>query len=439
MVFDGVPKTWTVATIAEIADAQRYSCVGGPFGSNLTRKDYVPHSAFPVLRGNNFSVDSRFVDADFVFVSSDKADTLKSNSAFRGDLIFTQRGTIGGISLIPQSARFSTYILSQNLMKLRPSPAKADPLFCYYVFRSPAMQSFIQRNSIGSTIPGFNLTQLRETAIPLPPLAEQRRIAAVLGALDDKIELNRKMNRTLEQMAQAIFKSWFIDFDGHDPADLVESELGLIPRGWRIAHLGKLCSKIGSGATPRGGSDAYVDAGTSFIRSQNVYDFDFDWGGLVRLTDEDARQLQGVTVEKDDVLLNITGDSILRTCVVDPAVLPARVNQHVAIIRPKPPLASSILHLHLVHPRMKAWLLGHSAGATRKAVTKGHLEGIPVLLPPDEELHQVGASLAPMYAKRAANCAESRTLTTLRDTLLPKLISGEIRVPDAEATIAAAT
>ncbi len=265
--------------------------------------------------------------------------------------------------------------------------------------------------------------------VALPPLPEQRRIAAVLGALDDKIELNRKMNQTLEEIAQALFKSWFIDFDGHD---LVDSELGPIPRGWGVGTLADVTSKIGSGATPRGGSKAYIDEGVAFIRSQNIYDFRFSWPGLVRITDDAATKLRGVTVERDDVLFNITGDSILRTCVVDPAVLPARVNQHVAILR-----AASVpprfLHLWMVRPKMKSYLLGFSAGATRKAVTKGHLQSVPIIMPPDSRLRQFEEATRGLFERKETNRAQSRTLADLRDTLLPKLISGEIRVPEAKA------
>lgn len=399
-------------------------------GPGILAKDFRADGV-PLIRLKGLTVGSRLTDGcNFL----DPAMVEKTWSHFRvqpGDTLLSTSATLGRVKVV--AADEGGGVPYTGIVRMRPADKALLGEFIRFLLESPHFQRQVEAMGVGSVIRHFGPMHLRQMSVVVPPLDEQRRIAAVLGALDDKIELNRKMNRTLEEMAQAIFKSWFIDFDGHDPADMVDSELGPIPRGWRVANLGTLCSKIGSGATPRGGGDAYVESGTSFIRSQNVYDFDFDWGGLVRLTEQDAHRLRGVTVEQGDVLINITGDSILRTCVVDPAVLPARVNQHVAIIRPEPPLASPVLHLHLVHPRMKSWLLGHSAGATRKAVTKGHLESVPVVLPPEQDLVQVGASLAPLYAKRAVNWAESRTLAALRDALLPKLISGEIRVPEAEA------
>ena len=254
------------------------------------------------------------------------------------------------------------------------------------------------------------------------------------------------MNATLEAMARALFQSWFVDFDpvrakldgrqpvGLDPATAAlfpdsfqDSEAGNIPKGWEVAKLKELTSKIGSGATPRGGSEVYVDEGPALIRSQNVYDYEFRWSGLARLTDKCAEELKNVEVVKNDVLLNITGDSILRTCVVDPAALPARVNQHVAIIRAINDIPAHYLHLCLVQESMKSFLIGMSAGATRHAITKGHLESIDVLKPSTLVLKAFEQRTTPWFAQIDGNRSQSRTLATLRDMLLPKLLSGELK------------
>lgn len=185
----------------------------------------------------------------------------------------------------------------------------------------------------------------------------------------------------------------------------------LLPDTWTIGHLVDVTSKIGSGATPRGGSAVYVDAGPAFIRSQNIYDNVFQREGLVYLTDEAADQLRGVTVAPDDVLINITGDSILRTCVVPPDVLPARVSQHVAIIRSNGRVVPGFLQKVLSLPAMKDFMLGHSAGGTRKAITKGHLLSFPLPLPPINEQRAIAATLRALDDKiesnrRAINVAE---------------------------------
>ncbi|KAB2932516.1 MAG: restriction endonuclease subunit S [Candidatus Contendobacter sp.] len=155
-------------------------------------------------------------------------------------------------------------------------------------------------------------------------------------------------------------------------------------RGWDTARLGDHCSKIGSGATPRGGESVYQDNGVSFIRSQNVYNGQFAIDGLAHLNDDHAEMLKGVTVESGDVLLNITGDSVARSCRVPDEVLPARVNQHVAIIRPEPEkFDSRFIAYFLISPFMQDTMLSLAgSGGTRKALTKEMIERFAVPKPP---------------------------------------------------------
>lgn len=154
---------------------------------------------------------------------------------------------------------------------------------------------------------------------------------------------------------------------------------------WDCVKLGEVCIKIGSGATPKGGSTVYVNSGTSFIRSQNVYNLQFDYSGLVCINEDAAKKLNGVTIQKEDVLLNITGDSVARTCVVPEEVLPARVNQHVAIVRPdRDVLNPYFLNYYLASPYMQSFMLGLAVGkgASRNAMTKDMIYGFEVPCPP---------------------------------------------------------
>lgn len=296
----------------------------------------------------------------------------------------------------------------------------------------------------------------------------------ILRTLDDKIAVNRRTNQTLEAMAQAIFKSWFVDFDpvrakiaalqeGRDPLRAAmsaisgkpDAELNALPReqfdqlaataalfpdrmevsasevapiGWTPKTLALLTEKIGSGATPRGGKEVYLEDGVALIRSQNIYDSLFVWEGLARISDDAATRLKGVTVQEDDVLLNITGASILRTCVVDPEALPARVNQHVAIIRAKAGVPPRFIHMHLLRPEIKSYLLGLNAGASREAITKAHIESLALLTPSPELLAAFQAATDPLFRQIDRYALQIRVLSELRDTLLPKLLSGELLV-----------
>jgi type I restriction enzyme S subunit len=277
-------------------------------------------------------------------------------------------------------------------------------------------QGQVEAAGVGSVIKHFGPMHLKAMRVRLPPPLRQQGIVAVLAALDDKIELNRRMSQTLEAMAQTIYEAWFLD---------------AMPDEENLVTLKALAAKIGSGATPRGGREVYIEEGVALIRSQNVYDSRFVWDGLARITDDAARQLAGVEVQAGDVLLNITGASILRTCVVPRDVLPARVNQHVAIIRAKPGVSPHYLHLHLLQPETKAYLLGLNAGGSREAVTKAHIESVPLHDPGPERMRAFHEAVAPLFQLAHALSAEARTLASLRDALLPRLLNGEL-VPAGE-------
>ena len=153
---------------------------------------------------------------------------------------------------------------------------------------------------------------------------------------------------------------------------------------WDKVRLGDICTKIGSGSTPKGGSSVYQKRGISFIRSQNVYNLAFDIGGLVFINEQAAEKLNGVTLEENDVLLNITGDSVARTCMVPKSLLPARVNQHVAIVRPsKEKLDPFFLMYYLASPFMQSYMLNLAVGkgASRNAMTKEMIENFEIPCP----------------------------------------------------------
>jgi type I restriction enzyme S subunit len=399
-----------------------------------------------------------------------------------GDVVFSYETRIGEAAIIPKGLRCC---LGRRMGLVRTDPLKLDPHFFLYQYLSPAFQDFLTSRTIhGSTVDRIALKEFPDFEIDLPSLVVQRQIAKVMLDIDSKIDLNHRINQTLEAMAQTIFKSWFVDFDpvkakiatiqeSRDPLraamsaisgksdaqldalppeqfdqlaataalfpdEMEESELGVIPKGWSHEALAQLTDKIGSGSTPRGGKEVYLEEGVALIRSQNVYDSLFVWEGLARISDGAATQLKGVTVQEDDVLLNITGASILRTCVVEPDALPARVNQHVAIIRAKAGVPPRFIHMHLLRSEIKSYLLGLNAGASREAITKAHIESLTLLTPGPVLLAAFHTATAPLFRQVQRSAQQMRVLDELRNTLLPKLLSGELSV-EALAEPAGAT
>lgn len=188
---------------------------------------------------------------------------------------------------------------------------------------------------------------------------------------------------------------------------------------WSQIILGNACSKIGSGATPRGGKEAYLGGVTALIRSQNIYNDRFTREGLVYIDDSQANELRNVVVEEGDVLLNITGDSVARCCQVDSKFLPARVNQHVAIVRPRiDTLDARFLRYSLINPPMQSRLLSlASAGATRNALTKAMIESLTIVAPSLEEQRAIAHILGTLDDKIELNRKMNETLETMARTL----------------------
>lgn len=197
--------------------------------------------------------------------------------------------------------------------------------------------------------------------------------------------------------------------------------------GCKPTTLGRICSKIGSGATPTGGSNAYQEAGIPLIRSQNVLDFSFSEDGLAFINDDQAFELRNVTVEENDVLLNITGDSVARCCVVPKSLTPARVNQHVAILRPVPEKASHLFVFYLLQQMKEELLMKSEIGATRRALTKGMLESLEIELPPLPEQKAIAAVLSSLDDKIDLLHRQNKTLEAMAETLFRQWFVEEAR------------
>ncbi len=213
--------------------------VGGPFGSSLGRKDYVDDGV-PVIRGGQLSLEGGFRLDDVVFVTEEKADRHIGNLAFPGDVIVTQRGTLGQVGLVPLDCKYPRLLLSQSQMKITVDSKRADPSFLCYALLEPGNRQRLIDHAISAGVPHINLATLRQFRLKMPSLGVQYASAAVLRTLDDLIENNLRRIALLEETAQAIYREWFVHFryPGHEEDELVDSPLGPIPAGWRAARLG---------------------------------------------------------------------------------------------------------------------------------------------------------------------------------------------------------
>lgn len=453
---------WVDKTLEEIAAHTDRPFAMGPFGSNIRSENYCA-SGVPVIRGLNLSDvgGPAFIDSDFVFLSDDKADELSPSNAFPGDLVVVAQGTVGRVGLVPRRGGYRRYVLSQNMMKATVDPDIADSQFVFYYFRSQAGQHEILSRVNPTGVPCISrpLSSLRSFRVSLPPLPEQRAIAHILGTLDDKIELNRRMNETLEGMARAIFKSWFVDFDpvrakaeGREtglpkpladlfPGSFEDSELGGIPKGWRAGRLDEVLAELVSGARPKGGA---VEEGVPSIGAENVIGlgrYDFSKEKFVPQEFFDQLKLRGAAVRPGDVLLYKDGAQIGRKTYFDCDFPHAEsaINEHVFILRANRPDEQRFLFFWLDQAWMTHEIISLNSNSAQPGINQPGVRGLPFLIPRDEVVDAFDQLTVRLTRRLFANCNESRTLAALRDTLLPKLISGELRVQDAERFIQEAT
>lgn len=244
--------------------------------------------------------------------------------------------------------------------------------YLYYFLGSPQIYKVFKSMAVGGVVNNLNSEMVRNLKIAIPPIFEQKIIVAEFDKLNEILAKKREQLKELDRLGQAIFYDMF--------GDTIQNE-----KGWRITKLKSLTLKIGSGATPKGGNENYKDEGISLIRSLNVYNGDFKYKNLAFIDDIQAKALDNVIVQKNDVLLNITGASVARCCIVPEKILPTRVNQHVAILRVDPELLDyNFLCSLLISNEYQSKLLQQSKsnGATREALTKVFIESLEIVVPP---------------------------------------------------------
>lgn len=422
-----VPPDWTVTTIGDACDAGSGEVQTGPFGSQLHASDYV-EAGIPSIMPKNIKED-RVSIADIARVKPVDVERLSKHKVHVGDIVYSRRGDVERRALITE--REEGWLCGTGCLRVRLAHPTIDARYFFYYLGHPSVRAYVVRHAHGATMPNLNTSILRGVPLTFPPLPEQRRIAAVLGALDDKIELNRKMNATLEEMAQAIFKSWFIDFDGHD--DLVESELGMIPRGWEVETLKTLCTSIGNGGTPKRRESSYWEEGhipwfkTGELSDSVLLD------SIEHITEAGLTGSSCRLFPRDTILVAIyAAPTVGRLGLL---TQPSACNQACTALLGKEPYGPYFLLESLRAARDR--LNSYAVGSAQQNISKKVVENLRLVVPPANLARDFASVVSPFFRKIEISARESRTLAELRDTLLPKLISGEIRVPEAEEEVEA--
>jgi type I restriction enzyme, S subunit len=425
-------------------------CVTYQKGFPFKSADYRT-SGHPIVRVSNFS--DRSIDlSECTHLSHDEAPQYEAYELRFLDVVIATVGSwptnpdsvVGKCICVPKKAEGT--LLNQNAVRLR-AKSDIDQRFLFYVLKRPDFQTYIVGNAQGSASQAsITLNDIFGFKFQCPRLGEQKAIANVLGALDDKIELNRRMNATLEAMARALFQSWFVDFDpvrakvdgrkpvGIDaataallPATFQKSHFGPIPKGWEIITLSDLTSCICRGIGP-----SYLEAGGTCVLNQKCvrgHRVDFTKS---RRHDSTKKSVDGRALQVHDILVNSTGMGTLgRVAQLFHLPEPTTVDSHITIVRANSDTDALFLGLALTGRENEIEALGEgSTGQTELSRTR--LGELKIIAPPPSIQRAFGAVVRPLLLSISENAKQTHSLANLRDTLLPKLLSGEIRVSAAE-------
>jgi len=447
MVANSIPTGWQLTTLENIAKKE-YGLVDGPFGSNLPHLNYVPVGV-PVIRGSNLSLgEVTFKGDEFVYISEETARRLERSLCEPEDIVFTKKGTLGQTGFVPISHRYKKFLISSNQMKLSVDRKIADPRFVYHYVSSPASREKIVRDAETTGVPKTNLAYLRTFPILLPPLNEQKAIAHILGTLDDKIELNQQMNQTLEAIAQALFKSWFVDFDpvhaklaGRQPsgmdaetAALFPDEfedagagagaIGLIPKGWKVGRLKDIAQNSKRTIRPE-----QILISTPYIGLEHMPKRSIalsDWGVSDNVESNKFQFKQG------EILFGKLRPYFHKVGV---AIQDGVCSTDILIIIPNA-LAWFGLTLSYVSSAEFVEYTNRSSDGARMPRTSWQMMGqYSIVVPPIEVAEAFNKHILVIVQALRSNIFQSQTLTAIRDALLPKLLSGELRVKEAEKLV----
>jgi type I restriction enzyme S subunit len=395
----------------------------GPFGSQLHKKDYVPIGT-PIITVEHLN-DNRITHEDVPRVSDKDRERLKKYWLQTGDIVFSRVGSVDRRALVRNAE--NGWLFSGRCLRVRPDPNKLDAAYLSYFFGLPAFKEYINRVAVGATMPSLNTKILSDILIPFPPLPTQRRIAQILGRLDDKIELNRRLNRTLEAMAQALFKHHFVDFGPYQDGEFVESELGLIPRGWEVGTLGDVCHKPQYGYTA---SAQEEKVGPQFLRIKDINKQPWiDWSTVpfCEISEVDREKYRLV---KGDFLIARMADPGHGVLIEED--LDAVFASYLIRFRPLDDRMARYLQYWQRSSVYWDLIEGRESGTTRFSLNAKDLSRFPLLVPPISLCDQFSRYVTSIREKVITNVNENRKLAEIRDYLLPKLLRGEIGVTTSD-------
>ena len=381
--------------LGSIADIQT-----GPFGSQLHKEDYVEVGT-PIVTVEHLG-NRVFTDQNLPMVSDKDKNRLNKYVLNEGDIVFSRVGSVDRCSYVDKE--HSGWMFSGRCLRVRPYKI-VFPLYLYYYFCLESTKQFVRNIAVGATMPSINTKLMGEIEVCLPDITEQKKIASLLSAIDDKIELNTAINENLEQQAQTLFKAWFIDFEPFG---------GVMPDDWRIGTASEIIELHDSKRVPL--------SGTERDKMEKIYPY---YGATSRMDYVDNYLFDGVylLLGEDGTVIDANGFPILQYVYGK-----FWVNNHAHILTGKLGYTVECLYLLFSLTNIKHIV----TGAVQQKVSQANLKKVPVIIPDIQSLEQFNNTIEPIFDAIRNYRDENDRLSALRDTLLPKLMNGEIDVSEVK-------
>ena len=412
--------SWKTYRLGDVADIQT-----GPFGSQLHNKDYADEGS-PIVTVEHLG-NRHFTTQNLPLVSDTDKARLSKYILSEGDIVFSRVGSVDRCSYV--SDKEVGWLFSGRCLRVRCN-REVYPLYIYYYFCLESVKQYIRNVAVGATMPSINTQIMSEIPISLPSLEEQRRIAGILGAIDDKIENNRRINTNLELQAQALYKQWFVDFEFPNEegkpykssgGKMVDSELGPIPEGWSVIGYCDVVD-IKGGGTPPTNNPEFWNGSIPFFTPKDVSSDCFVLKTEKSITEAGLSNCNSRLYAKNTVFITArgtVGKVVMAGCSM-------AMNQTNYALIGKNGLSQYFVYLLTIALVDK--LLKKANGAVFNAITTRDFEGEQIVHPTNFVLGKFIDIISPLYQQVLSIAKENETLATLRDTLLPKLMNGEIKI-----------
>ena len=404
---------WKEVRLGDIADVQT-----GPFGSQLHKSDYIAEG-IPCIMPTNIGPHLNFIVDGIAHVSEVDANRLSRHLTEIGDIIYARRGDIEKCAYVTTNEE--KWLCGTGCLKIRCNN-EVNSRFIAYLLSTAECKKWITGNAVGTTMLNLSKGILSNLPLLVPSHEDQRRIASILSSLDRKIELNNKINADLEEMAQAIFKNWFVDFEPFKDDKFVDSELGMIPEGWKVGRLTDII-KLMPGGTPKTSEPLYWDNGTIPFFSPKDVNGVYCFATEKHITEAGLNKCSSNLYPKDTIFITCRG-TVGKVCL---AACDMAMNQSNYAIKAID--GYSQYYIFFLVKSVVERLIKKSNGAVFSAITSKDFDE-EILIPSQKAVEDFTNVIDGFFRRIFTIGTENSRLSLLRDTLLPRLMSGELEVPE---------